>query len=180
MTRNYSLSFLNIGRRLEHALQIVSLLKHTLLRDEKTTAELLEAVLQISDSVMTYRGRYYANLQATAVLDLLLVDESNPRSLAFQLVELNRSLESLPGSSHSGYTPVQRLAMDTLHQLRMVDMVKLSNSFVKGEIKPLKDLLQLVEDSLPKVHDAVSNRFLIHSGPVHKLVTAPFGKPPQE
>jgi uncharacterized alpha-E superfamily protein len=41
---------------------------------------------------MTYRSRYYTTLQPLAVLDVLMADETNPRSLDFQLAHLVRSL----------------------------------------------------------------------------------------
>ena len=56
----------------------------------------LEAVLEVADSSMTYRRRYMSSLQTAAVLDLLLSDESNPRSLAFQLVALADDVDKLP------------------------------------------------------------------------------------
>jgi uncharacterized circularly permuted ATP-grasp superfamily protein/uncharacterized alpha-E superfamily protein len=177
MTRNFSLCFLNIGRRLEHSLQIIGLLKHTLLHEGQVSSELMEAVLQTSDSIMTYRSRYYANLQPAAILDLLLVDESNPRSLAFQLVHLKENLDLLPSPQESsGFAKYQRLAMDALHRIRMVDIFKLGDSYSKGERKPLARTLDGVEALLPDVYRAVSNRFLIHSGPTQQLVTEPFGK----
>ena len=48
---------------------------------------MLEALLEVADSVMTYRSRYCSRFQLAPVLDLLLTDETNPRSVAFQLVE---------------------------------------------------------------------------------------------
>ena len=41
---------------------------------------------------MTYRSRYFTVLQAAPVLDLLMNDETNPRSLAFQISDLSRAL----------------------------------------------------------------------------------------
>ena len=61
-------------------------------------APLLEALLEIADSSMTYRRRYQGSLQTAAVLDLLLADESNPRSLAFQLAAVADDVEHLPAS----------------------------------------------------------------------------------
>ena len=57
---------------------------------------MLEALLEIADSSMTYRYRYLTTLQLAPVLDLLLTDETNPRSVAFQLVALAEHVENLP------------------------------------------------------------------------------------
>jgi len=53
-------------------------------------------VLEIADSGMTYRRRYLASLQYAPVVDLLLVDESNPRSVIYQLDALGKHLSELP------------------------------------------------------------------------------------
>ena len=57
---------------------------------------MLEALLEVADSIMTYRSRYLARVQLAPVLDLLLTDESNPRSVAFQLACCAAHVEQLP------------------------------------------------------------------------------------
>ena len=46
---------------------------------------MLEPLLEIADSSMTYRRRYFARPQLAPVLDLLLLDDTNTRAVAFQL-----------------------------------------------------------------------------------------------
>ena len=60
---------------------------------------------------MTYRSRYFTALQAAPVLDLLMNDEANPRSLAFQLKDLARHSAALSAMPSGGGWPVlkQRL-----------------------------------------------------------------------
>ena len=57
---------------------------------------LLECLLEVADSSMTYRTRYYTTLQPLAVLDVLMADEGNPRSLDFQLAHLVDQYQKLP------------------------------------------------------------------------------------
>jgi uncharacterized alpha-E superfamily protein len=45
----------------------------------------LEWLLELTDSIVTYRSRYRARPEWLPLLDLLVRDESNPRSIAFQL-----------------------------------------------------------------------------------------------
>ena len=52
--------------------------------------------LELADSFITYRSRYRLEPMLPLLFDLLLVDESNPRSSAFQLVELARHIDRLP------------------------------------------------------------------------------------
>ena len=64
---------------------MVELLRHGLGFEGAADTGQLELLLEIADSSITYRSRYLTSLQADLVLDLLLVDEANPRSIAFQL-----------------------------------------------------------------------------------------------
>ena len=49
---------------------------------------MLETLLDIVDSSMTYRSRYRTSLQFAPVLDLVLMDDTSPRSVVYQLVAL--------------------------------------------------------------------------------------------
>ena len=57
---------------------------------------MLEPLLEVADSSMTYRRRYFAEPQLPPVLDLLLADGTNPRALAFQLAAMSVLLSHLP------------------------------------------------------------------------------------
>ncbi|MBV9767946.1 MAG: circularly permuted type 2 ATP-grasp protein, partial [Bryobacterales bacterium] len=85
MTRGDGWRFLDIGRRLERAIQMVGLLGNGLPQQAPGRVGVLEAILEMADSSITYRSRYLTSVQVDLVLDLLLVDEANPRSIAFQL-----------------------------------------------------------------------------------------------
>src|SRR5207253_10190761 len=85
MTRGHGWRFLDMGRKVERSLHMMGLIRATLATVCANEGPLLEALLEIADSSMTFRRRYLSTLQAAPVLDLLLADESNPRSLAYQL-----------------------------------------------------------------------------------------------
>ena len=173
MTRTFAFNFLNIGRRLEHALQTVIFIKNCFTREDQASSELLEAVLEVSESALTYRARYYANLQLSPVLDLLLVDEMNPRSLAYQLYKLNANLESLPGSSID-HLPIDcQLAAEVLESVRSIDTSEIGKPDPTGIRPQLLELLESVEERLPKIFTLISNRFFVHSGPVHQMIVDP-------
>jgi uncharacterized circularly permuted ATP-grasp superfamily protein/uncharacterized alpha-E superfamily protein len=88
--------FLSIGRRLERAICLTRLLQAVAAPVEVEDTYFLDAALEVADSSMTYRTRYYTTLQALAVLDVLMADETNPRSLDFQLAHLIELYEKLP------------------------------------------------------------------------------------
>jgi len=127
MTRNYAWRFLDIGKRLERALQMVELTE-ALTHKRSTEVEeslALTALLEIGDSYMTYRSRYAVTPMPVPVLDLLILDESNPRSLAYQLVTLESHLAAMP---HDGpyRSPSLRKVLGLLTEVRLADPDRLA------------------------------------------------------
>ena len=174
MTRSYVFRFLDLGRRLEQALQTVGLAQSFFLGNQDTSSEILETVLDIADSQMTYRTRYLANLQIGAVLDLLLTDESNPRSVAFQLMRLEEHVDQLPRDQDApGYNAHRRLVMSMTHSIRMVNILEISDLHNLGEHDHLADLLKGLNRELPMLSNQISQRYLVHAGPARKMTTTP-------
>ena len=92
MTRDLGWRFMSIGRRLER-LQFQSVvLQRALAMDENGN---LDWLLELSDSIITYRARYRAQPEWLPVLDLLLLDETNPRSILFQLNGILNALNKI-------------------------------------------------------------------------------------
>ena len=165
MTRTLGWRFLQIGRRIERAANMVTLLRSTLFRTSKHERPMLEAVLEIADSSMTYRNRYLSNIVLTAVLDLLIVDETNPRSIAFQLASLQDHIERLPrDSTQAALWPEQRIVLSLVNLVRLLDMTTLSESTGDGEYRRLTEVLTQLDEQLPSLARAISNRYLIHAG----------------
>lgn len=89
MTRDLGWRFMSIGRRLER-LQFQSVvLQRALAMDASGN---LDWLLELSDSSITYRARYRSQPEWLPVLDLLLLDETNPRSIVFQLIGIQSTL----------------------------------------------------------------------------------------
>jgi len=94
MTRGYGWRFLDFGRRLERGLSVLKLLRSAAIV-ESPPAAVLEPVLEIADSLMTFRRQYFTTPRWAGVLDLLLRDASNPRSLLFQVNVLGEHAAAL-------------------------------------------------------------------------------------
>jgi uncharacterized circularly permuted ATP-grasp superfamily protein/uncharacterized alpha-E superfamily protein len=113
--------FLSIGRRLERAAYLTRQLREITKPLAEQDWPLLECMLEVGDSSMAYRSRYYTTLQPLAVLDVLMADGSNPRSLDFQLAHLGELYEKLPR-----HLPSELQAMrEALDLLRSFDLRKL-------------------------------------------------------
>ncbi len=129
MARGHGFRFMEIGRRLERALYTLSLLRTGCELPHETEKVVWEMVLAMTDSLMTYRRRYASAVQAGAVLDLLLLDESNPRSVGYQLVQIRDQVLSLPRKKPLPHRSVEeRIILETLTTLRVTDLERYSTS----------------------------------------------------
>jgi uncharacterized circularly permuted ATP-grasp superfamily protein/uncharacterized alpha-E superfamily protein len=96
MTRDDGWRCLGLGRLIERLLYVTSTVAEVLVSGEADEPALLEWLLDLSDSVTTYRARYMRPPEWLPVADLLLFDRTNPRSAAFQLVKLVNQVRLLP------------------------------------------------------------------------------------
>ncbi len=122
MTRDMSWRFLDAGRRLERAIHVLDLMATTI---SCTTEDgpVLDVVLGISDSMMTYRARYLVPPTLVPLADLLLCDESNPRSLAFQLSALQEHMDAICADRMPGtFTAEQKAIIAMLATVRTLDL----------------------------------------------------------
>jgi len=103
MTRGPNWLFLEMGRRCERAQHLAWLVRQTVGYPDARETDHMRIVLEIADSAMTYRSRYLNVFQLVPFVDLLLLDENNPRSCAYQLTAIGAHLRELPR-----ITPAQR------------------------------------------------------------------------
>jgi len=101
MTRDDGWRFLSLGRHLERALAVATTLGEACAAGDLGDPQLLEWLLDLSDSVITYRARYRRVPDWTSVTELLVFDETNPRSLSFQLAKLAKHVALLPDAGLS-------------------------------------------------------------------------------
>jgi uncharacterized alpha-E superfamily protein len=180
MTRGYAWRFLDIGRRIERAVATMHLLQSTLIEVLEREGPLLEAVLEIADSLMTYRRRYMTTLQAAPVLDLLLADESNPRSVGYQLVRLMEHVQALPLTAAKAEvgqrTLEERLLLRRLTDLRLVDMQHEGEPGEReGKLRRtrMEDLLGVMAADLFTLSERLSQTYLSHAIATRQLAAWP-------
>ncbi len=104
MTRDEGWRFMSLGRHLERAIYVTATTSEVAQSDMPDDPALLEWLLDLSDSIITYRARYMGHAEWIAVADLLLFDRSNPRSAAFQLLKLAKHVPQLPGGDPDGFS----------------------------------------------------------------------------
>jgi uncharacterized circularly permuted ATP-grasp superfamily protein/uncharacterized alpha-E superfamily protein len=162
MTRGQAWRFLDMGRRLERAMNLVYTVRAAFARPCEREAPLLEALLEAADSVITYRRRYLASLQVAPVVDLLLTDQSNPRSVIFQLLLLGEHLRELPRDpTRSGPASPEAIVLSASSRLQLIDIV--AACAAEGGRAGLMALLDQLARELPTVSDALSGQYLNHA-----------------
>ncbi|MEI6871401.1 MAG: circularly permuted type 2 ATP-grasp protein [Verrucomicrobiota bacterium] len=164
MTRAQGWRFLDMGTRVERALSLCTHLRETLLSPEADNPSLLESVLELSDSTITYRSRYNLLPNLMAVYDLVLLDDTNPRSLLFQLLQLEKHLERLPQKGPVALpSPQDRWLTKMLTAVKLLDPHELGVSgTVLAESETAK-LLDFVLSALPKLSEVLSVTYFEHS-----------------
>jgi len=159
MTRNFGWAFLDMGRRIERAQNlsesILSLFGQTLDREEETGRLLF--LLELADSFITYRSRYRLDPMLALVLDLLLLDETNPRSLAYQLAGVSNHLAALPQSMQgASLTEERRLILSMLTSIRLAEVGSFAADNTRSE---LQDALRSQLRLLPQLTTAIERRY---------------------
>jgi uncharacterized alpha-E superfamily protein len=159
--------FMSLGRRLERAIYLTRQLREITTPIGEQDWPLLECMLQVADSSMTYRSRYFTTLQPLAVLDVLMADHSNPRSLDFQLTHLVQLYRQLPR-----HVPEDLSAMQgALALLRGFDLQKLSYPLPGAtlvangadDLSRLERFLRGLEVLLPSWSNNLSSRYFSHA-----------------
>jgi uncharacterized alpha-E superfamily protein len=163
MTRGQAWRFLDIGRRVERAAFVAQFLRDSLVEPDADPV-LLEAVLEICDSSLTYRRRYLTHLETHAVADLLLADETNPRSVAFQLASVDLHLGALPRDiSHPDRNIDQRLVLKLRTSLQLADFVELCAVAPGQERAEFHELLSGVLEQIAQLSEAIAQLYFSHA-----------------
>lgn len=164
MTRGPLWQFLDSGRRIERAIFIVDMMAGALTDCETEESAPMDLLLEIADSVMTYRSRYLAAPRLAGVMDLLLCDESNPRSLGFQLAALSEHMNSLAAQNSDGFfRPEQRLMTVLCGIVRTMDVEFLANPTHDAGFHDAERLMESIRSRMWEVSEVISREYLTHA-----------------
>ena len=176
--------FLDTGRRIERAVFLAELIRALLVRPvwaagasggggasggasgggpvraAASEGLLLEALLEVGVSSMTYRSRHPALPRVVPVLRLLLFDGTNPRALRWQLDAIRRHLHGLPDA---GGRPGEAESVAAAERLAgLLDSTGPEElAAVTGGVRVgLDRLLKEVVEGLPALSDEVSRAYV--------------------
>ena len=157
--------FMSLGRRLERAIYVTRQLRVITRPLGSDDWAFLESLLEVADSSVTYRARYYTTLQPLAVLDVLMADETNPRSLEFQLDHIVELYEKLPRYVAADLKTMQH-ALDTLQRMDLNAMrYPGTGKTPRGEhsLTKLDRYLGELEEMLPSWSNNLSSCYFSHA-----------------
>ena len=156
--------FMSFGRRLERAIYQARQLRAVTRPLAVEDWAFLEYLLEVADSSMTYRTRYYTTLQPLAVLDVLLSDGTNPRSLDFQLGHLADLYAKLPRHAPDDLEAMKH-ALATLRSFDLRSMTYAAPAKSRRAPDGLARLdryLGELENLLPSWSNHLSSRYFSH------------------
>ncbi len=164
MTRSQGWRFLDLGQRLERALALGGFLMETLASFDAEHPSVLESVLEVADSTITYRSRYNLLPNLVAVYDLVLLDETNPRSLLFQMLQMQKHLERLPRSDQRVLLGEdERVLLEVITRVRLLDPRELASHRGALMDSEVARALEMVGKGLPQMSEILSAGYFSHS-----------------
>ncbi|WP_445322960.1 circularly permuted type 2 ATP-grasp protein [Ramlibacter sp. AN1133] len=168
MTRDDGWRLLSSGRHLERlgflAQALATAFDTGALFDEGG----FEAVVALFDSTITFHAQYQQRHDVPALLDLLVLDRDNPRSLGWVAQTLRGRLAKLAGSA-PGAIPAMALCVPDPEDWSLEALCQRDGS---GRHAALLELLQECIDASYRLSDELTTRYFAHSGDVRYSVGA--------
>lgn len=157
--------FLMMGRHLERARQLTILLDQYLRRYDEEDVISLVTLLEVCNSVMTYRSRYRSNFAVLPAIDLLVTDASNPRSLLFQFRKLWEQLSALPNKHHRPqFSPQHDVVRRVLFELESILPPASEQATWESYQTALVALLENMENYIKEIVDQLTKSYFVHVG----------------
>ena len=155
MTRDDGWRFLSVGRHLERLTFVASTID-LLEPHECASPALLTWLLELSDSLLTFRARYARQPEWPAVVELLVFDARNPRSVLFQLAKVAKHVPALPGAT----------ALDAMADFDALERMCRSDDRRQGELfghVSVDEVLARSRRASLRLSDALTLRYFSHA-----------------
>ncbi len=176
MTHESGWLLLDIGRRLERAMLTIALIRSVLVYQTSQPVEylLLDSLLRVTENIITYQRRYRSFLQAQTVLDFLLHDVPNPRSLTYQFSRLQEHINELPRLvSRHRLSSEERIILETTTRLRLVDPATLVKADEISQLRePLDEFMAYLTAQLSQLSLVMTQTYFTHTHQPHQTISA--------
>ena len=98
MTRDLGWRMLTIGRLIERLIHLAETLSTFFLNKGALNSRGFDMLLALFDSTITYRTRYQSYQDMDSLIELLILDDTNPRAIVWILNELQQEIHFLPNT----------------------------------------------------------------------------------
>lgn len=172
MIRGNGWHFMELGRRLERALQMVASVRALLTHrfEDMEQEALVESALLCGEALIPYRRRYQNGIQVAQGLEMLLLNPNNPRSLIYQLQQLDAHFAEIP-KQEAGLATEQKLLLEASTALRLSDSQLLTEAHPDNAVREsLDQLLARLHYLLNNAGKALSQRYFDHAQGPQSLV----------
>ena len=165
MTRSIGWRLLDIGRRIERAGHMAKLVRELGVDGEPASEGGLDLLLELGDSTMTYRTRYLSAAQLPTTLDLLITDDTNPRSIAFQAAVLKDHISALPSDTEQALLSRQAHIVEAMvSELKLLDIYEICETRSKrGKRTRLDSLMQRAQTQCVELSDTLARTYFSHA-----------------
>jgi len=163
MTRGTGWLFLDLGRRIERAQYVLGSAMGSFQQSPIDWDAAMRLALELCDSTITYRTRYLGQLQPAPVLDLVMLDDSNPRAFAFQLRSIRSHLERLGQASGAYVQPIPEDLETDLQ--RVVQQFGAEEKVWRHEglvLTLLREVMNDANDRLESLSEAITRAYFSH------------------
>jgi uncharacterized circularly permuted ATP-grasp superfamily protein/uncharacterized alpha-E superfamily protein len=168
MTRDDGWRLLSSGRHLERLGFLASALAHAFETGAVLDEGGFEALISLFDSTITFHAQYQQRHDIPALLDLLVLDRDNPRSLGWVAQTLRGRLAKLAGSAPG---KVPEIAL-TVPDPQAWSLEAICERDAQGNYARLLELLGQCSDAAYKLSDDIGARYFTHSGEARHSVGA--------
>jgi uncharacterized circularly permuted ATP-grasp superfamily protein/uncharacterized alpha-E superfamily protein len=168
MTRDDGWRLLSSGRHLERLAFLASALAHAFETGAVHDEGGFEALIALFDSTITFHAQYQQRHDIPALLDLLVLDRDNPRSLGWVAQTLRGRLAKLAGSA-PGRLPEIAL---TVPDPELWSLAEICEREEGGRYGNLIELLARCSDAAYQLSDDLGARYFTHSGDARHSVGA--------
>ncbi|MBP5986312.1 MAG: circularly permuted type 2 ATP-grasp protein [Azonexus sp.] len=174
MTRDDGWRFLIIGRRLERLSFLAQTVAHFLSMPATRGPGSLEWLLELTDSIITYRSRYSRLPELLPVIDLLVFDDSNPHGVVFQASVLARYLDRMARELGADFEGDLAGALERLRgfSLEKLEHLQFSNCRECEPCEELATLLRELDQAAVQLSDWLGMRYFTHVGDVSRQTMA--------
>ncbi|WP_342130594.1 circularly permuted type 2 ATP-grasp protein [Hydrogenophaga sp. OTU3427] len=159
MVRDDGWRLLSVGRHIERLGTLSQALAEGLRSGSLAEEGGFEALVALFDSTITFHARYQQRRDLPALVDLLVLDRDNPRSLAWVLGTLRSRLSKLANTVHGQVAEIaQALPDPSAWQLGA-----LCNTDDEGQASALLAILAACQRSALELSDDINRRHFSHA-----------------